>query len=314
MPKWIFVFFGFFALFAVAGSSALATANPNTDPTEVAEELLNRGFSYDSRLVGHFGFDDPPCEMNNVYLLSKDPVTQHQRTISLHVYRNPDRKTSQSVLIVPPIGGSNLLDESFGIDFCRFGIESWVIVEWDKGLVDLPLTTALESQDDAARKAVSAIRQIVKRMSGKIGILGTSAGGLSGAVALAVEPAIRTGFFVVAGAGMAEILAESNVSTIADIREKRMRKFGWDISEYKNQVRDRVHIDPLYFGSRLKRKRVGAVVALEDESVPSAQQVLFEKVSGAERIAEFKTGHIETIITNGLLNRYSVIEYFLEHP
>lgn len=277
-----------------------------------AKALLEDGFSPDARLLQEkpFAFYED-CQRMPTQVLAKDPVTQKLRRLAVDIYRTRRSPRVRSVLIIPPTDGANFLDRGFAEQLCQKGLESWLLREWDAGKNRLEVSLDLESQDQSARRAVSAIRQIVGLMPGRVGILGTSEGALIASVALAVEAKLVGGVLVTPGADLAEILTRSANEKVRRLRAARQRAFGWTLAEYGFQLRERVMIDPLYLAPRLRAKKVGIVIAAQDDVIPVRNQFLFESISGSRRLAVVNNGHTTGILINALLNAPRVWDFLL---
>ncbi len=247
-----------------------------------------------------------------------DPVDRHEREISLMIMRKrwpstdhkPAPRSTRSVLILPPTGGVNQLDIQWAEQLCDKGIESWIVTAWDRGLPDYTLAADLLSHDKAGVRGISAIRQIAVHMSGRLGILGTSAGGILAAVALAVEPKFTTGVFIAAGADLPEIVSSSDLANLRVLREQRMRVNNWSPAEYKNQLRQTVLLDPGLFAEEMSAKKTGVVIAFRDRTVPVRQQLLLEMLANAVRISSFDDDHVTSIVKTGLIDSYKIVDFF----
>ncbi len=259
------------------------------------------------------------CERMPAKVFGLHPLTGEERQISLVIMRyrgqpNSNPGSRRSVLIVPPSGGVNQLDYTYGEMLCAKGIEAWVITEWDRGVKDyIGLTLDIESHDTVALSHLVALRQIVQHMPGRAGILGTSAGGKLAAVALAVEPRLQAGVLVAAGADLPQILANSNLQTLRELRDLRMQTFNWSFAQYAAELREKVIIDPLWFAADLRAKQVGTVIAFRDRTVPSRNQLLLEEISQAKRITDYNDDHTAAIVKAALSGSWKVIRFFQNH-
>lgn len=224
-------------------------------------------------------------------------------------YTEPGVRAPRSVLILPPMGGANPVDMMYADSLCQKGIETWVVTGWGRGIGDYALGVDLESHDRLASRTLAAIRQITRQMPGRVGVLGTSAGAMAGAVALAEDARIRMGVLIAPGADFATIAATSDSESMERLRDQRMRAHNWSVDQYLSELRKAIHVDPIHMGAQLRRKRIGTVVALQDSTIPSRQQVLFERISGARRLATYNDGHTFSIIRAGVFD-FDVVENF----
>lgn len=283
-----------------------------------ALELLTHGYSTESRIEQpSFAFYES-CEPMTAKLYGIDPIDGHERELEVQIRRKRFESGSpaprrRSVLILPPTGGVNRLDEQYAEQLCDKGIEAWIMTAWDRGQNDYSLDEDLFSHDIAGLRGISAVRQIVRHMRGDLGVLGTSAGGILAAVALAVEPRLKTGVLIAAGADLPEIVATSDLPNLQALRRQRMLTNGWSLPEYKQALRESVILDPRWFADELSSKRIGTVVALRDKTVPLRQQLYLEELAGATRITDFDDDHFNCILLTGLLDSWKVVNFFRQN-
>lgn len=275
--------------------------------------LLNQNFDPKSELFYEKAFSFyESCEPMPVQVYGKDPVTGQHRDISITVYR-PRPKPKRSLLIIPPTGGVSSLERGYGDRLCEKGIEAWVITEWAPELRDFKVGLPIISHDQAARQAMAAVRQIVNHMPGRVGILGTSAGAIIGAMAAGIDSRIKVALLIAGGADMSSLIANSKLGTLQEINSQRIRDFNISPQEYQRRLKKGIRIDPIEFGPVLKKKKIGVVLALSDDIVPSQNQLLLEKVAGAERVEEFNKSHLISILMTAILKSYKVEKFFVDN-
>lgn len=272
--------------------------------------VLNQNFDSRSQLFQEkpFNFYES-CEPMPVQVWGKDPVTGQGRDISVTVYR-PRPSTKKSVLIIPPTGGVGFLEQGYGDRMCQKGLEAWVITEWAPELRDFKVGFKISSHDQAARQALAAVRQIVSHMPGQVGILGTSAGAIIGATAAAIEPRIKVALLIAGGAQLPSLIAHSKLESIEQLNQARMSQLGVSPSQYQRLLEKGIKVDPVHFGPSLRKKKIGVVLSTSDDIVPTQNQLLLEKISGAERVAEFDKSHAVSILLTGLIKSYKIERFF----
>lgn len=278
---------------------------------EAAIEIFEAAQIGPSRLVQEkaFAFYEN-CERMPAKIETTDPVTGHPRQMAVEIYRTRP-KPKRGVLILPPTGGKNRLDELYAEQLCEKGIEAWILTHWDKNQKDYSLEEDILSHDMTGVRGVVGVRQIISHMpTEKVGVLGTSAGGILASVVLALEPRASVGVFIASGANMPEILFKSDLPSLRKLRRQRMEVNGWTEEEYRQQLHQSVVLDAKLFQEELSYKTVGTVIALRDRTVPVATQYLLEELSGAQRIATFDDDHFNTIVQTGLLIYFKVIDFF----
>jgi hypothetical protein len=313
--KALFTAFLFFFCTTVFAQDALDDDIGALDRQSQAMQALTTGYETKSTIeIRPFPFFES-CEYRPGIVHGRDPVDGHMRNIGVVVLRKrfgggqavPPRR---SVLILPPTGGKNRLDEQYAERLCDRGIEAWILTAWDTGEPDYTLTEDVLSHDRAGLRGISAVRQIAYQMQGTLGILGTSAGGILAAVALAVEPRFKTGVLIAAGADLPEIVANSDLQSLRALRTARMHDYHLNSDGYKDFLRKNVLLDPKWFGQELQTKTIGMIFATQDRTVPYPQQLYLRDIAHAREITSIDDDHVNTILQTGLLIPSMVLDFF----
>jgi len=150
----------------------------------LAQESYRPGITYTEKKDGWSFYG---CRMKKVTVEGLDPISFQPRKVKLKIYEAPGAK--KTVLILPPTGGENLLDRGHANTLCYEGIRAVILQSWD---YDTETTLDLGMHDRGALRSLAAIRHSLDYL-GKdgpqaFGILGTSVGALSSALALGFEP------------------------------------------------------------------------------------------------------------------------------
>lgn len=272
---------------------------------------LNHGFDSAAKLVLErpFPFYES-CEKMPAKVLGHDPITQQLRAVSVEISRPREGALNKRVLVVPPTGGVNVLDRDYARMLCARGIEAWVITEWEPGQVDHQYFVDIRSHDMMARKALAVVRQVVSQMKAPVGILGTSSGAIVASVALAVEPKLKSGVLIAGGAGLPEIIANSQGELMANLRAQRLAHYGWTKIAYQQALESAIALDVEAFADGFAGKRIGTIVALRDRTVPVQNQLRLEALTNARRLAAFDDDHVSAIITSFVTVSYRVVDFF----
>lgn len=216
------------------------------------------------------------CPYTEHALKGKDPVTGSSREVRLAEYavKAGDEDHARAILIIPPTGGENLIDQGWANFFCARGFRAVIVRDWDHQ-DEATLDPAMH--DTGAVRALASVRHAVEFLessgSKRIGILGASVGAMTSGLAIGLEPRIKAAALVVGGVGMHQIIARSTEETLTQLRQKRMEAYGYaTIGEYEKALAAKIRIDPADFAGRPGRGPVLAVVATEDETVPTEFQ------------------------------------------
>jgi poly(3-hydroxyalkanoate) synthetase len=156
--------------------------------------------------------------------------------VQLIEYTKPGKHYSEAVLIIPPIYGTNFIDKSYAKALCRQGIKAIIVHRWSK---DREQTVELDMYKRFYKRAQKAIKLTIDaNKKYKLGILGTSSGGIHAAIATSRFDEIKTSLLIVSGGNIAAILAESSQKIVSKQRNTRRVKLGLNSSkEYKDALK-----------------------------------------------------------------------------
>jgi dienelactone hydrolase len=122
---------------------------------------------------------------------------------------------------------------------------------------------------------------------GKLGVTGISLGGITSALAAAVDPAIGRGAFLLAGGGLDQILWEMDEPEARHYRQQWLAS-GRSKADLKALTQP---LDPLTYADRLVGKRILLMAANVDEVVPASSARALWEASGKPPIRWFDCGH-----------------------
>jgi hypothetical protein len=253
------------------------------------------------------------CPLTRVSIQGKDPVHGKMRLVTLKEYSpQANLLAAKTILVLPPTGGENMIDRGWGNTLCSAGFRVLLLQRWEN---DDFQSVDLSMHDTNALRALSAVRHAVefaqKTGARDIGILGTSVGALSAALALGVEARISSGVLITGGLGMAEIIAHSTEAGAAKLRNARMEKFGFkSVQDYRDALSRAVTIEPGEFIGHSGPKRVFAVLGLKDITVPlRTQRELVEKFR-AEETLELPGDHVNSIMNTYWYHSEKIVDFF----
>ena len=126
---------------------------------------------------------------------------------------------------------------------------------------------------------------------GKLGVTGISLGGITSALAAAVDPAINRGVFLLAGGGLDEILWEMDEPEARQYRKQWLAS-GRTREDLKAITRP---LDPLTYADRLAGKKILMMAGNVDEVVPPASARALWEASGRPPIRWFDCGHYSAV-------------------
>ncbi|WP_435009860.1 alpha/beta hydrolase family protein [Tundrisphaera lichenicola] len=121
----------------------------------------------------------------------------------------------------------------------------------------------------------------------KLGVTGISLGGITSALAVAIDPVLNRGVFLLAGGGLDEILWQM------DEPEARQYRKMWLASGRTREDLTAITrpLDPLTYADRLKSKKILMMAGNIDEVVPPSSARALWEAAGRPPIRWFDCGH-----------------------
>lgn len=250
------------------------------------------------------------CPTTDVKLSVTDPVTRAPGFVQTRIYE-PLKPTERTVLIVPPTGGENVVDQGYANSFCSSGFRAVIVQTWFQ---QTEATLDMSMHDNGAVRSLSAIRHVLDYLkpsrNTQVGILGTSVGALYAELALGFDSRLSTAVFVVGGVDMPEIIATSDEKGAATLRDARMKAFGFKTqADYVAALRENVKIDASDFVDYSGRKNVLAFVGTKDTTVPTVNQLEMVKDFHADS-EEYAGDHVHTVLNTFAWKRGKVVGFF----
>lgn len=256
------------------------------------------------------------CPTTDLRLAVQDPVTKAPGFVQARVYdplSAADRDGGRAVLVLPPTGGENVLDQGYANALCSAGIRAVLVQTWFQ---QTEATLDMAMHDNGAVRSLSAIRHLLDWLkparASQVGILGTSVGALSSALALGFDSRLNTAALIVGGVDMPAIIAATTEKGGAALRDARMKAYGFkNQDEYLAALRQNVKIDPAQFTDFSGPKNVLAFVGTKDVTVPTANQLELVKDFAATS-DEYAGDHVATILNTFTWKRGKIVSYFQE--
>lgn len=245
-------------------------------------------------------------EIQVVYPQSEQALSVH---MMMYIPNRDDLEKDQvpAVIMVPPIGGVNLLDKKTAGTLCSNNMAALILTD-DFANIESQAKGALkpiEDHEQAVYRIVGAVKGTIEMINddvnmdaNHVGLFGVSLGGILSAFVMGTQPEISAGYFVVAGGDIPHILATSEQNDVAQIRQKRMDEQGFtSADDYEDYIRDNLHYDPADLGPTMVPETLRMVIAEQDTSVPSDNQVLLHDAFGQPKADYFNEGHVTTVIS-----------------
>lgn len=223
-------------------------------------------------------------------------------------YPRPD--SLRSIIILPPTGGTNLIDRSYARFLCAEGFNVYVLDKWtmyDEYALDLDIHKRFYAR---VQKAVDLI---IKNLpdTHEVGILGTSVGGLHASIATGRNSRIRKALFITGGADITGLIVDSDQEAMKIAKKKRNEIYGFKTrDEYYNELKKHIELDALYFEDGFQGKKVSMVISDIDTTVPGKYQRILQRVSKPTRVLELNDNHFWAIVKTWLFHRDFVLKSF----
>jgi hypothetical protein len=242
------------------------------------------------------------CQRNS------EKITESDFTVKLSSYRT---NSKLHVIVMPPTGGMNFMDRSYARQFCHDGMNAYILESWsgdDEYVIDYSIHNRLYAR---AQRAIQIVMDSIPAGE-PVGILGTSVGALFCAQAIGSKPRLETGFAIVGGAHIAEIIVRSTQNAMEEAKEIRRKKFNFQSDEeYLRELDPHITIDPYYMDGH-KGKTLGMVYSPDDVVVPGKNQKLLMEIWQPEKVITISHNHMWSIINSWLFHQKEISNFFKE--
>lgn len=215
----------------------------------------------------------------------------------------------KSMLIVPPTGGTNLIDRSYAKNFCAKGYRVFILNGWTG---DVETVTDLEIHQSFYGKAQQAIDLVMAEIHTPfVGLIGTSVGALHASVAASRIPRLNAVFAIVGGTPIAEVIVNSDQQAMRDLRDSRMKRFGFVSGDANIAAIERVfHLEPTTLGDLFRGKDLGMVVASGDTTVPFETQSKLRDFWAPKKLINLDSSHFWAIVKTWLFHTDELLDFF----
>jgi hypothetical protein len=215
----------------------------------------------------------------------------------------------QSILIMPPTGGTNYLDRSYAKTLCENGFDVVILEHWTQ---DNEFTLDLQIHRKFYLRAQKAIGMVLEHIKTPfVGILGTSVGAIHAAIAVSRFEKIDAAFTITGGAGVNEIIALSEQEILVDAKKKRFEMLGFkNDQEYIHALKPYIPYEPLTMPKPNSHQILGMAIASKDTVVPIRNQNLLRKFWSPKTVIEVSGNHKYSIIKTWFFHRQKIVEFF----
>ncbi|HEY8279700.1 MAG TPA: hypothetical protein VIH99_08755 [Bdellovibrionota bacterium] len=283
-----------------------AFAQPPEDVVKMVNDSLRRGISYKAGEPTH-GFDG--CVLTPVEITGADPVTGNPRKVKAVIYEPNRREATHTVLLMPPTGGENFMDRGYADTMCGKDFRVAILQRWD---FDTQRDLDLGTFDRAALRTLAAAEHLLEylRPTKPVGILGTSLGALGASFIMSFDPRVQAGVLIVGGDNLDEIIAHSDESGVAQLRQKQMEKNGFrSVDEYQQAMKSAIRLHPSTFAGYSGPKNVKMYMGMADTTVPTKNQIDLQRALGNPSVVKFDGSHGATIFNTYMFEVDGVVSF-----
>ena len=262
------------------------------------------------------------CRAQEVQYDTSYPERETPYTVKARLYL-PAKENIPLVLMLPPIGGSNVLDTDLAQTLCRSGMAALLLLN-DFGQIESSQLVPVEDHNHTVRRVVAALKggillaqaEIPAVNSERVGLFGASLGGILGSMAYGVLPELSAATFLVNGGDVPHILAFSTERRIARIRRARMAEQGLKTNaDYEAYLNRHLIFDPLHFVPFIPPETVKLYLSKSDDLVPTQDQMLlYEALGSPQGTVFYNVNHYLSIFSAlGVASeRQNIADWFLQ--
>lgn len=217
--------------------------------------------------------------------------------------------STKSLMIIPPTGGTNLIDRSYSEKFCDKGYDVYLVNDWPRpgeGSTDLEVHEKFYSN---AQRAIRLVAAGIKTPF--LGLLGTSVGALHASIAAATQEKFDAVFLIVGGLSIAEVIVTSDQQAMQELRDVRRKRFHFQSAQENIKAIEKVFtLEPMKQPPLPRQKLIGAVISAGDTTVPYKTQVQLQEFFHPSKIISMNNDHFWAIVKTWLFHTGELIEFF----
>ncbi|NRA47157.1 MAG: prolyl oligopeptidase family serine peptidase [Oligoflexales bacterium] len=221
-----------------------------------------------------------------------DPVTgsSHNREAS---------KLKPLLLVLPGIGGVSFYDHIIAKYFVRKGYRVAIshTIDVKNSLNPTKVDSVLQNNVLSSMSVLDALTQFDDVDEKKIGLLGSSYGGIRSSFLLKVEKRISAATLVVASTQFAKILATSDFFAVRYIRKRHMQQLGMtSIKQYEEYIHEKLPFEPHDCVDDAGNDHHLVIRSKLDDVVPAKLQESFAlQLKNARHVCFENLGHIGSL-------------------
>lgn len=250
------------------------------------------------------------CITSDIKLKSTDPSTGDDFELIIKAFI-PSKSSDKQVIILPPIGGTTLLENRYAKKVCLRGVPAYVFVNWSNDMEES--IEDLSVHNRGTLRGLHAVDIFLKQYPFPSRILGTSLGGLYAGIAAGKFDLIEKVSIVASGTNLSQILATSTLEGLKAIKKKRFELYNFKSEEeYAQEIKKHLTYEAFDFKNELKHKKLLFLRTNSDTVIlPKFQDELIN-LFAKENVNIYRTrfGHTSGIVYTSV-RRANLIANFL---
>ena len=209
------------------------------------------------------------------------------------------KKTPDNLTIFPTIEGAGFIEKALARYFARRGF--WAVIPIIPELenpFDEHTTQRMDEMYLRVQQSALVIQEKLQSLNprGRNFLMGASQGGIRSIMSAQALSHIDAIWANVAGGDFPSLYAYSEVDEIRNFRRAHMNQLNLkDPESYSSYLAQRLQYDPVK-GCELLDSRLSLVVALEDTSVPTSNQMKLLESCQPDKVKKLNSGHFRGVI------------------
>lgn len=218
-----------------------------------------------------------------------------------------------TIFIYPPTGGENIVDRLYARTLAAKNFEVFILQEWTNYDIKGVKYELHNIFYDSAQKALKKVSKLAHAKNW--GVLGTSVGALHASVALTLNSDLKTGFMIVGGLPIPEIILNSSQPAMRELKSLRYKEYKLkDDRQYLKELSHVFQLEPMNQTQNYsKHKKIGAILSTNDNLVPYVNQKKAQVFFNTNPTKISPLSHVQTVAWFGLFRRSLVLNFFTEN-
>jgi acetyl esterase/lipase len=220
------------------------------------------------------------------------------RTIGFEYYDLPGTNRSPVIIFLPIMGGSYSLEEHFAKYFARRGFACLIVHRQKLGRENI-----LEQINPFLKQTVLDNKRIIDWIetqpdldASRIGVFGTSMGGIKAALLVPLDRRVRAAVFGLAGGDLPYIMAHTTERGVARRRKAVLAEQKISPEELEKKLRGTITCDPIAYAPYVDPQSVLLVLAVFDSVVPAKKGRELRNALGKPETIFLPAGHYSALL------------------